>query len=139
MSDYDFDDEMAADKSEFEVKELEQKIERLKTERDQLAASNARLAYHLEGYLESIDLINQEMIDSNGCPTAVSTKEGYDVIYSSPQQSLAEIQARAVECFAQEIGVFDRTYDDQEYVEIPRHKIREYIESIRRDGQEKTK
>ncbi|WP_375058368.1 hypothetical protein [Zobellella sp. DQSA1] len=49
--------------------------------------------------------------------------------------SLAEVQAKSVQKFAQEIGVFDPEYDDQGYIEVPRYAIKEYINRIRQEAQ----
>ena len=92
---------------------------------DQLAAQNERVRKIIGGTPKySSDEDDLEEIES-------AMDEAWKILNESPAASLAEIQASAVNGFAQEVGVFDPGYDDQEYVEIPRYKVREYIESLR--------
>ena len=92
---------------------------------NQLAAQNERVRKIIGGTPKySSDEDDLEEIES-------AMDEAWKILNESPAASLAEIQASAVNGFAQEVGVFDPGYDDQEYVEIPRYKVREYIESLR--------
>lgn len=87
-----------------EMQGMAKRIEELELERDQLAASNERLRGLMSGYLESIDMINQEMILSEGLPTAVNTDDGWSALNETPSQSLAEHDARVIEKAAREIA-----------------------------------
>ena len=43
---------------------------------------------------------------------------------------LAKIRGQAVRDFGEEIGLFDSAYDDQEYIEVSRYKLREHVDSL---------
>lgn len=117
--------------------ELAKLTSSIATERDQLAAQNERFRSALTPNI--VDWIHCGMATNGRLKEEWAFNQYKNlklVIKESPIASVAEIQALAVNEFAQEVGVFDPEYDDQEYVEIPRYKILEYIESIRKQEQE---
>ncbi|WP_372833083.1 hypothetical protein [Pontibacterium sp.] len=103
----------------------------VEAERNQLETHNERLRSELLKFRPFPHGNFEYMEGSEGMGESVE-----QLLAESPAASLAEIQAQAVNSFAQEVGVFDAEYDDQEYVEIPRYKVREYIEQIRQQAQE---
>lgn len=46
------------------------------------------------------------------------------------KESLRAIKAESAREFCQEIGLFNSEYDDQEYIEVSRHSLREYLNAL---------
>jgi len=59
-------------------------------------------------------------------------------IHLTPRQCLANVKADAVKSFGRDIGLYDTAYDDQEYIEITRHSVSEYIDKIQEAANEKS-
>jgi hypothetical protein len=45
-------------------------------------------------------------------------------------RSHSQLSADAVKAFCKDIGLYDPEYDDQEYIEVSRHKLKEHVESL---------
>ena len=54
---------------------------------------------------------------------------GVEHEYTRPQPAVPDeqVKAEAVREFCKEIGLFDSAYDDQGYIEVSRHSLKEYI------------
>jgi hypothetical protein len=54
-----------------------------------------------------------------------------ELLNKTPAQCVASVKADAVKSFGVEIGLYNSEYDDQEFIEVSRHSLREHIDNLR--------
>jgi len=99
---------------------------------------NCGLADEVNGLKAQVELLKRAAELYHVGYKSSELDEANSIIIMSPRQCLASVKADAVKSFGRDIGLYDSEYDDQEYIEITRHSVSEYIDKIREAANEKS-
>lgn len=118
------------------VNELETTIKTLQQEKESLVRENDELKACAEElvYASKLSTNYPSGWDSHDSEHFMVINRLNAAVDQTPKQSLATHNAEVINRFAHEMGLYDSEYDDNEYIEVSRYSVKNYINQLREEG-----